>query len=137
MYYYCDRCGVIDEDDVECKLISEAIYYPNDLAQPAEYDDPTCPSCGNYVCEYVCDECIVEGNEDEKLLVDERHNMLCSKCFIKNKTGEALIDLQESVINNLISDFGFDEKNAVIYAREQIEETLKGEQLCENTAKTS
>lgn len=126
LYYYCDRCGVVDEDDVEQKLIYEAIYYPNDNARPAEYDDLTCKGCGSYVMDYRCHDCMVAGNEDdEKLLVDEKHNMLCNKCFIKNKTGEALIDLQESVINNLISDFGFDEKDAVIYARKQIEETLQ------------
>ena len=126
--YYCDRCGVLKYEDVETKCILEEVRYPNDDAHPAEYDDPTCKSCGNYVMDYWCDDCMIAGNEDDEiLLVDEKNNMLCSKCFIKNKTGEALIDLQEAIINNLISDFGFDEKNAVIYAREQIEEALKPE----------
>lgn len=126
MYYYCDRCGILNDDDVETKCIVEEVRYPNDNAHPAEYDDLTCKGCGNYVMDYRCHDCMVEGNEDdEKLLIDERYNMLCNKCFIKNKTGEAIIDLYESVINNLISDFGFDEKNAVIYAREQIEKALQ------------
>jgi hypothetical protein len=126
--YYCKECGTIEDEATVIDLLVEEVRYPTDDAHPAEYDEPKCPHCGDYLLYYVCDECFAHGNnEDEKLLVDEKYNMLCSKCFIKNKTGEALIDLQEAIINNLISDFGFDEKNAVIYAREQIEEALKPE----------
>ena len=75
MYYYCSDCGIIDEDDVYCKLIYEAVYYPNDMAQPAEYDEPRCPSCGNYVGEYVCDNCLTKGNKDDEILIiDEKTN---------------------------------------------------------------
>lgn len=142
MYYYCDQCGVVDEDNVEQKLISKAIYYPNDLAHPAEYDDPTCSSCGNYVCEYVCDNCLVKGNEDDEILLVNKTKMFtmitCHKCLTKKRVEKVLSDFVEETINNLIHNFSFaDEQETYEYAEELINEILKGEQLCANTAKTS
>lgn len=142
MYYYCDRCGVVDEDDVDCKLISEAIYYPNDLAQPAEYDAPTCSSCGNYVCEYVCDYCLVKGDKDGEILLVNKTRMFtiitCHKCLTKKRVEKVLSDFVKETINNLIHNFNFaDEQETYEYAEKLINEILKGEQPCENTAKTS
>ena len=138
MYYYCERCGLIDESEVKYKLISEAIYYPNDMAQPAEYDEPSCPSCGNYVCEYVCDDCLTKGDNDgEILLMDEKLTMTCHKCFTKKQAEKWLFDFHEHIVLNLISKFGFlDEKETHEYAEKLINEILKGEQSCENTVKT-
>ena len=128
MYYYCSDCGIIDEDDVYCKLIYEAVYYPNDMARPAEYDEPRCPSCGNYVGEYVCDNCLTKGNKDDEILIiDEKQIITCHKCFIKKQAEEWLFDFHEHIVLNLISKFGFlDEKETHEYAEELINKILKG-----------
>lgn len=130
MYYYCSDCGIIDEDDVYCKLIHEAVYYPNDRAQPAEYDEPVCPSCGNYVGEYVCDDCLTKGDKDDEILIiDEKQIITCHKCFIKKQAEEWLFDFHEHIVLNLISKFGFiDEKETHEYAWELINEILKEKQ---------
>lgn len=130
MYYYCSDCGIIDEDDVYCKLIHEAVYYPNDMAQPSEYDEPRCPSCGNYVSEYVCDNCLTKGDCDEDVLfVDERFAMTCHKCFTKKQIEEWLHYLHMHTVLNLTSKFGFiDEKETHEYAWELIKEILKEKQ---------
>jgi len=130
MYYYCSDCGIIDEDDVYCKLIYEAVYYPNDMARPAEYDEPRCPSCGNYVGEYVCDNCLTKGNKDDEILIiDEKQIITCHKCFIKKQAEKWLFDFHEHIVLNLISRFCFlDEKETHEYAWELIKEILKEEQ---------
>lgn len=128
MYYYCSDCGIIDEDDVYCKLIYEAVYYPNDMARPAEYDEPRCPSCGNYVGEYVCDNCLTKGNKDDEILIiDEKQIITCHKCFIKKQAEKWLFDFHEHIVLNLISRFCFlDEKETHEYAEELINKILKG-----------
>ena len=130
MYYYCEQCGIIDEDDVQHKLISEAIYYPNDYAQPAEYDEPTCPSCNSYVYEYRCDDCLTKGDKDDEILIiDEKQIITCHKCFIKKQAEEWLFDFHMNTVFNLISKFGFlDEKETHEYAWELINEILKEKQ---------
>jgi NMD protein affecting ribosome stability and mRNA decay len=130
MYYYCSDCGIIDEDDVYFKLIHEAVYYPNDRAQPAEYDEPVCPSCGNYVGEYVCDDCLTKGDKDDEILIiDEKQIITCHKCFIKKQAEEWLFDFHMNTVLNLISKFGFlDEKETHEYAWELIKEILKEKQ---------
>lgn len=140
MYYYCNNCGIIGEDDVYYKLIHEAVYYPNDMAQPSEYDEPRCPSCGNYVSEYVCDNCLTKGDCDEEILfVEERYAwkliketlfaMTCHRCFTKKQIEEWLSNLHMNTVLNLTSKFGFiDEKETHEYAWELIKEILKEKQ---------
>jgi hypothetical protein len=130
MYYYCNNCGIIDEDDVYRKLIHEAVYYPNDMAHPAEYDEPACPSCGNYVSEYVCDDCLTKGDCDEETLyVDERLAITCHKCFTKKQAEKWLSNFHVNTVLNLTSKFGFiDEKETHEYAWELIKEILKEKQ---------
>jgi hypothetical protein len=126
MKYYCEQCGVIDEDDIEIKCLLEAVFYPDDDAHPAEYDEPTCKFCGNYVLEYRCDDCFVAGNKDDKiLLVDEKNNMICHKCHTRNLISEAKFELHEIVASDLIHKFGYPEDdNTNKYAAELIEELL-------------
>lgn len=124
--YYCDRCGVLKDEDVETKCILEEVRYPNDDAHPAEYDDPTCKGCGSYVMDYRCDDCMIAGNEDdEMLLVDEKNNMTCHKCHARKLISEAKFELHETIALSLVHKFGYIESDDTNeYAAELMEELL-------------
>lgn len=128
MYYYCPTCGIKDEERTECKCLAEAIYYPNDEARPAEYDDLTCIDCGAYVMDYCCDECLTRGNPDDQILdVNEKNEMICHKCNATKKVAEALFDLHESLMLDLTTKFGFnDDADTHEYVEELIECRLRG-----------
>jgi hypothetical protein len=100
------------------------------MAHPAEYDEPACPSCGNYVSEYVCDDCLTKGDCDEETLyVDERLAITCHKCFTKKQAEKWLSNFHVNTVLNLTSKFGFiDEKETHEYAWELIKEILKEKQ---------
>lgn len=120
--YYCDRCGILGPDEVETKCLLEEVRYPNDDAHPAEYDDPACKSCGNYVIDYKCDHCLAAGNEDDKILfVDEKNDMTCHRCYARMLVTKMVISLQNKIASELIAKFGFDNDD---YTREYSSDLL-------------
>jgi hypothetical protein len=91
---YCHTCSqFVSEDDAKRVKICDDQNYGHGNIQFAEWDDPQCPDCGDYLAEeYECLDC------DEIAVANKANEQRCRRHLIMNLTARGMQRAEESLV---------------------------------------